>query len=426
MKRSRRSIAAGIVGAMAATVIAACTPGTATPSERPPAALTSSGDDGSGGSGGGSGSGSGSDGGGSGSGSGSGSACAGDCSDDTAFVCPSGACNAAGTCACDPANAGTDCPSTGCCDAVIDIDGEPMHDRTGAAVYQCVTPSCVSDGDCGNGEVCLSGATCGQAVCGCRGGEGPDPDEPCCLATDAMGVCCTSGEVSSDGSCACPDPLMVDDGHGCQCPEGMAAGDDGACVCEDPNATYDPGSTSCGCSAGFRADLDPYSGEAECIADGDPPDPCPDPHAAVDPATGDCVCQVGFVLGDTLETVSAQCVPASCGDGVCGSGEDCALCSIDCGSCGDGGGSGGGGDPPLDAGVPVLDAMPYPVDAYAPPIDAYVPPPDAGLPPHDAGLPVLDAGVPPPPADAPPSPPHGCPTAFVTCHTGAAAAADRR
>ncbi|TMQ23868.1 MAG: hypothetical protein E6J90_09510 [Deltaproteobacteria bacterium] len=360
MTRAKRSRLAGF-GGLAACALAACVAACQAPaSPEPPRALS-----------------------GIGIGSGAGSAgctdctCKEDCDEETAWQCPSGACNAAGTCACDPATASTDCPDTGCCEAVIDVDGQPMVDGGGAPVYQCASPGCTSDGDCDSGEVCLAGATCGQTACGCPDGYGPDPEQPCCLAVDTMGVCCTSGEVDDAGNCACSDPLMTDDGHGCQCPDGMVTDDDGACVCADPSAAFDPDLGTCLCVDGYHVDTDPYSGVATCAPDGEEPDPCPDPHAEIDPDTGECACQPGFVLGDTLEMTTAQCVPVTCGDGVCGPGETCELCSYDCGSCGEGG---------PDAGVP--DA-PHEAGRDAPPPDAGVP--DAVVTPFDAGVPHLDA-----------------------------------
>lgn len=321
--------------------------------------------------------------------------CGNECDAATAWLCPSGACNAAGTCACDPAYAAFDCPSTGCCDVVIDIDGEPMVDPTGAPVYQCMTPTCTSDEQCGDGESCLSGATCGENTCGCPSGEGPDPEQPCCLTVNSNGVCCASGEVDGEGRCVCPDSLMTDTGHDCQCPAGMLADDNDHCVCADPHAVFDAALGACTCAAGYWLDFDPYTGDLICVTDGDEPTPCPDPHAVIDPVTGACGCEPGFVPGDTLETASAQCVPTTCGDDVCGENESCELCSYDCGSCGvppdagppdAGAGSGSDATPPdagsLDAGAP--DAGPS---------DAAQGPQDAPLPTADAVLCDLTFGV---------------------------------
>jgi hypothetical protein len=362
MTRTRRSMAIGVACLVATSLVAACT--AIVPSnERAPTAL-------------------------SGSGEGSGCvdcACRAECDAETAWTCPTGACNAVGTCACDPAHAATDCPSTGCCDAVVDGDGEPMRDPSGAPVYQCVTPSCTTDGDCSDGQVCLAGATCGTSACGCPHGEGPDSDQPCCLAVNATGTCCDSGLVDDAGLCVCSAPLE-DHGQGCQCPDNLVEDDQGACVCQDPHATFDAELGACACAAGYRADLDPYSGITTCAADDEGPAPCPDPHAVIDPATQACQCEPGFVLGDTEESILAQCVPATCGDGVCEPNESCTLCSYDCGSC-DGGG-------PPDAGVP----------------DA--PPPDAGAP--DVGVPDV------PPQDAGPRDAPECNqgSGLAICHEG--------
>ena len=286
---------------------------------------------------------------------------------------------------CDPGLGGDDC-ATGCCAVALDDLGQPRHDDDGAPVNICVTPACLADTDCGTpGDSCLMGATCVDNRCGCATDPDPNDDDDrdlvCCTARNTNAVCCTTGEVDSEGACVCPDSRMIDHGWGCECPDGLVPGDDGACRCQDPSASYDAATAACVCPAGTVADQDPYTGQLLCETD---PPGCGDPNAHVDPSTGECDCNPGYVEGDTATGVTAACVPIGCGDGVCSPGESCATCDFDC-SCdpgpdagvpdagpGDGGGSGG-----LDAGV-ILDA-------FTPP-DAVVIRPDAG------GFPDAGAG----------------------------------
>jgi hypothetical protein len=305
-----------------------------------------------------------------------------ECSDEAAWVCPSGECNLLGACACDPVYAAFDCPTTGCCEAMVDDDGVVLVDEVGAVVYGCVVPACLTDDDCLDGSVCLVGLTCGTTACGCPDGYGPDPEQPCCLVTNDFDTCCESGEVDAEsGLCVCTDPLMVDEGGGCQCPVGMSPeGPDGACICDDPDAVFDPELAECVCGPGATLDVDPYTGHESCLGPDEPPLPCADPHAVIDPDTGECVCEPGFVLGDTAETVSGQCVPWTCGDDVCGADETCDLCSYDCGECDD-------AEP--DAALPDAD----PEDAA--PEDADPPDAEDAEPPGDAS-PAVDASAPVP------------------------------
>lgn len=277
-------------------------------------------------------------------------------SGDGSGGCPTCACPIEVTC--DPGLGGSDCTS-GCCGVALDDLGQPRHDDTGATVYVCVTPACVSDVDCGTpGDTCLLGATCADNRCGCATDPDPNDDDDrdlmCCAARNLNGVCCLTGEVDAEGACVCGDPRMTDHGWGCACPDGFVVGEDGLCGCEDPIATYDVDTGACVCPAGTQPAQDPYIGQLLCEAD---PPGCGDPNAHVDPSTGECQCNPGYVEGDTAGGVTAACVPIGCGDGVCSPGETCQTCDFDC-SC----------DPGVDAGVP--DAPP---------------PPDSGVP-GDAGM----------------------------------------
>jgi hypothetical protein len=290
--------------------------------------------------------------------------CPNDCEPGPAPSCPSGTCSARGTCSCDPANAAADCPETGCCAAALDEAGQPALDPWGYPIYQCVTPACTSDADCTGGAVC-EGAACGEARCVCPAGEGPDPEEPCCLVVNLDGVCCPSGEVDDNGMCVCTQPGMRDDGAGCACPDDMILDESGACVCADPHAVLDPDTGTCICASGFLRDTDPYTGESACV---DHPDACPDPNEVIDPSTGECVCEPPLIRGLALETTTEQCVPPGCGDDVCSADETCASCSFDCGACAPGpdAGVGDGSDAgPPDAGVADGGTEPEPADAGA-------------------------------------------------------------
>jgi hypothetical protein len=267
---------------------------------------------------------------------------------------------------CDPALGGGDC-ETGCCAPAVDDTGLQRRDITGAPIYQCTTPACLSDSDCdATGATCTQGASCGDNHCTCPTDPDPysddDRDLVCCPVHNHNGVCCSSAQLDWRGDCVCPDSRMTDDGWGCACPPGLIIDEDGLCRCEDPLATYDPYTAACTCPPDMIADRDPYTGQLFCEST---PTGCGDPHAHVDPETGECACNPGYVEGDTAGGVTAQCVPIGCGDGVCSPGESCLTCDFDC-SCG----------PGPDAGVP----------------DAGSGAPDAGIRP-DAGSGAPDAGI---------------------------------
>jgi hypothetical protein len=309
---------------------------------------------------------------------------------------------------CDPALGGDDC-GTGCCVAALEPDGRVRYDEHGAPIYQCATPACRSDADCGDGgQTCVAGPTCAGNRCQCPTDVDPsvddDRDVTCCDVRNPSGECCSTGALAGDGTCACADPRMTDAGAGCLCPAGMMPGDDGMCACEDELATYDPATGACACPPNTVADHDPYTGGTSCETE---PVACGDPHAHVDPSSGLCVCDAGLIAGDTAGGISAACVPIGCGDGVCSASESCESCDFDC-PCGPGGPDAGVPDAGipggLDAGVPDaggLDAgIPHP-DAGIPYPDAGIPHPDAGIPHPDAGIPHPDAGIPHPDAGIP-------------------------
>lgn len=210
---------------------------------------------------------------------------------------------------------------------IVMVDSMAKDTGKVTLTLECAPATFCGDGTCEASELCSTCLKdCGAcAPSGSCGNGSCETGEDCASCTKDCGACDAGCVKNANGGCG-----------GCGCEDCVCNGPDADAYCCD--TSWDSICIGECAACGAKCPTQGFCGDGDCDFGTEDSKTCP--NDCQDSYCGDGLCNAAD--SESCTDCSVDCgfcmtsAPASgCGDGKCGSGEDCMSCPGDCGKCGD-------------------------------------------------------------------------------------------